>query len=115
MWGGFDKNRKGRGADLHPKKSQKIQANNWEWYARPEKGEHIFPTIEFYRSVHKIPCFKGLFIDSLQFGAHCHGGGLERHQRKCGTGIHQKIFIGLLYVADICLLGDRWIESLLSV
>jgi hypothetical protein len=64
-----------------------------EWHIRPKKGECVFPTIKFFRS-DKIPCFNGLFIYSLQLGAHPLGGELKRNQRKDGTSIHQKILIG---------------------
>jgi hypothetical protein len=60
-----DKYRWGRGVHLHPKKRQKIQTDDWEWYVRPKEGKGIFPTIEFYHSVEKIPHLNGLLIYSL--------------------------------------------------
>jgi hypothetical protein len=71
----------------------------------PKEGKCEFPTIEFYRSVHEIPHFNGLIIYCLQFGARRCGGGLIRKQGEGGTGIHQKIFVGLLvsYKTKLCM------------
>jgi hypothetical protein len=71
---GCDQNREGGGVDLHPKKVQKIQTEDWEWYVRPKKVERIFSSVEFYHSVNKIPRFNVLFIYSLQLRA-CRRGG----------------------------------------
>jgi hypothetical protein len=67
------------------------------------------PTVEFYRSVNKIPRFDGLFIYSLQLRARRRGGGLKRKQRNGGPSIHQKIFSGLLVPdkAKLCTARKR--------
>jgi hypothetical protein len=93
---GCDKYHGGGGVDLFPKKTQKIETDDWEWCVRPKEGKRIFLTVEFHHSVNKIPRSNGLFIYSLQFWARRRGGGLKRNQGKGGPGIHQKIFAGLL-------------------
>jgi hypothetical protein len=92
-----------------PKKRKKSKPTIENGTSAIKKANEYFPTIEFYRSVNKIPRFNGLFIYCLQLRARRGGGGLERKQRNGGPGVHQKIFSGFLIPdkAKLCTAGKR--------
>jgi hypothetical protein len=104
-WCGCDKYRRGREVDLHPQKPQKSRPTIGNGTPAQRKANMYSQPLNFTAVFTKFHILMACLFTACSLGPVCRGGGLERDQRKGGTGIHQKILVGhfVSYKAKLCM------------